>query len=76
MRTLIDIPDDVLGQLDLLAKRHKRSRAAEVREALRGHLSRSGSDWITRGAGYWKHREDIGDAVQYQRAMRADRDDA
>ena len=31
------------------------------------------SDWIARGAGYWKDRADIGDAVDYQRTIRDDR---
>ena len=74
MRALIDIPEDDLAKLDALARRNNRSRAAEVREALKLHLvRRSGKDWIARGAGYWKHRDDIGDAVEYQRALREDR---
>lgn len=75
MRTLIDIPDDMIADLDALASRNGRSRAAEVREAVRDHLhARTNNDWIRRGAGYWKDRDDIGDAVEYQRAMREDRD--
>ena len=75
MRTLIDLPDDVVVELDALAQRNGRSRAAEVREAVSAHLhDRSGNDWIRRGAGYWKDRDDIGDAVEYQRAIREDRD--
>lgn len=74
MRTLVDIPDDDIEKLDKLASRQKRSRAAEIREAVRLYLIRmSNNDWIARGAGYWKTRTDIGDAVEYQRAMREDR---
>ena len=74
MRTLVDIPDDVLVELDALAATERRSRASVVREALRRYIAeQSGTDWIRRGAGYWKHRTDIGDAVEYQRAMREDR---
>ena len=74
MRTLVDIPDDLITDLDVLARRNGRSRAAEMREALSAHVRRrSGQDWIMRGAGYWKDRDDIGDAVEYQRAMREDR---
>lgn len=77
MRTLIDIPDDVIGELDELARRNSRSRAAEVREALASHVrDRANNDWIRRGAGFWKGRTDIGDAVEYQRAIREDRDPA
>lgn len=74
MRTLIDIPDDLLGELDTLARQHRQSRAAEVRDALKAHVRRRLSqDWIDRGAGYWKGRDDIGDAVEYQRRIREDR---
>jgi len=74
MRFLADIPDDDIAELDALARRNNRSRAAEVREAVHLYLrSRKGNDWIARGSGYWKDRDDIGDAVAYQRAMRGER---
>jgi predicted transcriptional regulator len=74
MRTLVDIPDEDLKQLDALASREKKSRAAEIREAIREHLARKqNNDWIRRGAGYWRDRTEIGDAVEYQRAAREDR---
>jgi predicted transcriptional regulator len=74
MRTLVDIPDADIEQLDEIAAHAKRSRAAEIREAIREHLARKhNNDWIRRGAGYWKSRTDIGDAVEYQRAAREDR---
>jgi predicted transcriptional regulator len=73
-RILADLPDEDIEKLDVLAAKSKRSRAAEIREAVRLYLVRkSGKDWIARGAGYWKDRDDIGDAVEYQRAMREDR---
>jgi metal-responsive CopG/Arc/MetJ family transcriptional regulator len=75
MRTLIDIPDDDLVELDALAQHNNRSRAAEVREAIRLHLrNRSGKNWIAQGAGYWRDRADIGDTVDYQRQLREDRE--
>ncbi len=75
MRVLADIPDDDLEKLDALAAREKRSRAAAIRDAIKQYLVQrsDNKDWIERGAGYWKDREDIGDAVEYQRAMREDR---
>lgn len=74
-RILADLPDDDIARLDVLAARSKRSRAAEIREAVKLYLARKGDDrgWIHRGAGYWKGRADIGDAAEYQRAMREDR---
>lgn len=73
-RILADLPDEDIAELDALARRNGRSRAAEVREAVKEHLHhRIGNDWIERGYGYWKDRDDIGDAVEYQRAIREDR---
>lgn len=74
MRTLIDLPVDDLERLDALARRNKRSRAAEVRDAVRLYLrGREGNDWIERGFGYWRDRTDIGDGVEYQQRIREDR---
>lgn len=76
MRTLVDIPEDHIAKLDALAERGKRSRAAEIREAVKLYLVARPADnsWIYgEGFGYWKDRDDIGDAVEYQRAMREDR---
>jgi metal-responsive CopG/Arc/MetJ family transcriptional regulator len=58
MRFLAELPDDEVAELDALARRNGRSRAAEVREAVRLYLrSRTGKDWIARGAGYWRDRD-------------------
>jgi metal-responsive CopG/Arc/MetJ family transcriptional regulator len=49
MRTLVDIPDDQIAQLDALAERERKSRAAEIREAIRQYLEgKSSNDWIRR----------------------------
>lgn len=44
--------------------------------AVESHLRSSlDNSWIYGpGFGYWKDREDIGDAVEYQRAIREDRE--
>jgi predicted transcriptional regulator len=75
MRILTEIPDEDLAKLDALAAKSKTSRAAAIREAVKLYLVQNDDDrsWIQRGAGYWKGRDDIGDAVEYQRAMREDR---
>ena len=73
-RILADLPDDDIEKLDALAVRTNRSRAAAIRDAVKAYLlHNSDNDWIRRGAGHWKGRTDIGDAVEYQRAMREDR---
>lgn len=75
MRTLIDLPEEDIRWLDRLAAEQGKSRAAVVREAVSAYRVEASRDWIGRGAGYWKHRADIGDAVEYQRELRRDRDD-
>ena len=73
-RILADLPEEDIRKLDALASKAKRSRAAEIREAVRLYLIRNlGKDWIRSGAGYWSDRDDIDDAVEYQRAIREDR---
>ena len=73
-RILADLPDEDIDRLDALAARTNRSRAAALRDAVKAYLvQNSDNDWIKQGAGYWKGRTDIGDAVEYQRAMREDR---
>ncbi|MBX9729374.1 MAG: ribbon-helix-helix domain-containing protein [Sphingopyxis sp.] len=74
-RILTDIPDEDIERLDALAKRAGKSRAAEIREAIKLYLAQNdnSNDWITRWAGLWKDRDDIPDGVEYQRAMREDR---
>lgn len=74
-RILTDIPDEDLERLDALAKRHGKSRASEIREAIKLHLVQNSdnNDWIERWAGFWEHRDDIPDGVEYQQAIREDR---
>lgn len=75
MRILTDIPDDDIEKLDALAKRQGKSRAAEIRDAIKLYLvhNADNNDWIQRGRGFWKGRDDIGDGLEYQRAIREDR---
>jgi predicted transcriptional regulator len=75
MRILTEIPDDDVKELDALASKKKSSRAAAIRDAVKLYLVQNAdnNDWIQRGAGLWKDKTDIGDAVEYQRAMREDR---
>lgn len=75
MRILADIPDEDIERLDALAAKEKRSRASAIRDAVKMYLVQKADDknWIERGYGYWAGRKDIGDGVEYQRAMREDR---
>ncbi len=74
-RILADLPDEDIMKLDARAAALGKSRAALVREAVKLFLVQSdtSNDWIERYAGLWADRTDIGDGVEYQRAMREDR---
>ena len=71
MRFLADIPDDDVKWLDNRAAELGKSRASVLRDAVAAYRAESPQDWIARGFGAWKHRTDIGDAVDWQRRERA-----
>ena len=75
-RILADLPEDDLKWLDAQAAEQGKSRAQLLREAVASYRAEGSKDWISRGRGYWKDRTDIPDSVEYQRAIRADRDPA
>lgn len=74
-RILTDLPDDDIKWLDRRAAEKHQSRAALVREAIATYRaqSRPSSDksWLDQAFGIWKNRDDIGDAVEWQRRERA-----
>lgn len=76
-RVLADLPDDDIKWLDARAAELGKSRASLLREAVATYKAQTPvpgkKDWIERGYGYWAGRTDIGDGVEYQRAIREDR---
>ncbi len=79
MRTLVDIPENLLEELTAFARKADISRAELMRRALDAYVgalrqaeSRSEADPIDAAFGLWKDREDIGDGVEYQRRLRAE----
>lgn len=78
MRTLVDIPADDISWLDARARAEGKSRAAVVREAVSSYRAEQAKpvdkSWIEEGAGYWSDRRDIPDSVEYQQAIRHDRE--
>lgn len=71
-RILADLPDEDIKWLDQLAADQGKSRASLLREAVSAYRAAPASmAWIREGAGAWKHRTDIGDAVGWQRRERA-----
>jgi hypothetical protein len=76
-RILADLPEEDIKWLDARAAEQGKSRASVLREAVSAYKAQvpaqGNKSWIERGAGLWKDRTDIGDGVEYQRAMREDR---
>lgn len=70
-RILADLPDEDIKWLDELAAEQGKSRAALLREAVAAYRPQAPNDWIEQGFGAWKDRDDIGDAVEWQRRERA-----
>ena len=74
-RILADLPDDDIKWLDAHAAEQGKSRASVLREAVSAYKAEAKSDddlaWLEEGFGAWKHRTDIGDAVEWQRRERA-----
>ena len=74
-RILADLPDDDIKWLDARAAEQGKSRASVLREAVSAYKAEAKSDddlaWLEEGFGAWKHRTDIGDAVEWQRRERA-----
>ena len=72
MRTLVDIPDDDIQWLDNRAVIEGKSRAKVVRDAIAKYRTFSTSAGIEEAFGIWRDRDDIGDAVIWQRRIRAE----
>ena len=71
MRFLADIPEEDVKWLDRRAQEQGKSRAAILREAVAAYRGSASRDWLERGFGLWRDRNDIGDSVEWQRRERA-----
>jgi len=70
MRTLIDIPDDQIGDLDRLAKQEKVSRAALVRKAITALLATRRAEGPDAVASAFGIRPDMEDGLVRQQRLR------
>jgi hypothetical protein len=68
MRTLINLPEDQVKELDELSRKRASSRTALVREAVAQYLQRHRSARIDDSFGLWKDAPL--DGVEYQRRLR------
>lgn len=72
MRTLVDIPEDLLRQIDDLAKREEISRAEAVRRAMTEYVANRARPRPDAAYGIWKSRGI--DALDYEDSVRGDWD--
>ena len=68
MRTLVDVGDNQLQELDKLSKEEKRSRAALIREAIDDFLAKRQSKCEGDAFGLWSNRKV--DGLVYQNRLR------
>lgn len=68
MRTLVDVGDSQLQELDELSKEEKRSRAALIREAIDDFIAKRRSKHEGDAFGLWGNRKV--DGVVYQNKLR------
>jgi metal-responsive CopG/Arc/MetJ family transcriptional regulator len=68
MRTLVDVGESQVRELDELSKRQKRSRAALIREAIDDYLAKRRRQSEGEAFGLWGKRKV--DGVAYQEKVR------
>ena len=68
MRTIVDIPEEILEQLDALAAENNLSRAEAVRRALAEYLKSRGPRRPNAAFGIWKAKER--DGLGYEDSLR------
>ena len=70
MRTVIDLPDEIIDTLDRVSSRENRSRAALIREAISDYLKRNALPPADEAFGIWKGKPE--DGMKYQKRLRGD----
>jgi predicted transcriptional regulator len=70
VRTLVDIHEPDLKELDRLASRERRSRAALVRQAISEYLDRRTPQALDDAYGLWGERKV--DGLRYQEKVRSE----
>lgn len=73
MRTVIDVPDEVIQSLDRVSDAEKRSRAALIREAITEYLRLKSVPPAEAAFGLWKQRGS--DGLRYQTDIRDEWED-
>jgi predicted DNA-binding protein len=72
MRTVIDVPDEIIETLDRLSSSKRRSRASIIREALAKYVDELPMPNLQAAFGIWNKRNK--DGVSYQADIRKEWD--
>lgn len=72
MRTIVEIPNDVVERLDLMSGQRNLSRAALIRDAIAVYLEQEGAADAGKAFGLWKGRSK--DGLAYQSELRSEWD--
>lgn len=70
MRTIIEVPDEIIKNLDQVGRQQKKSRAAIIREAISAYLQQRAIADSDAAFGLWKGKSK--DALEYQNEMRSE----
>ena len=70
MRTVIDVPDQLIESLDRVSGTEQRSRAALIREAIAEFLRKKAGASAEAAFGLWKDRKT--DGLRYQNGLRTE----
>jgi predicted transcriptional regulator len=70
MRTLVDIPDEDVRELDAIARKAGKSRAAVLREAISNYLARDARQGFEKYFGLWERHGSHVDGLDYERKLR------
>jgi len=72
MRTIVDLPEELIASLDRVRARRGCSRAALIREALREYTNNHVVEEFQAAYGLWKDRQK--DGLEYERELRSEWD--
>lgn len=73
MRTIVEIPTELIDGLAIIAEQEKKSRAALIRDAIRVYLEQRKSSEMSAAFGLWADRRV--DALEYEQILRAEWDE-
>ena len=70
MRTIIEVPEEILNSLDQIVKQQRKSRAAIIREAIHLYLDQKELPNSDAAFGVWKKKKK--DGLDYQEQLRSE----